>query len=194
MNRFHYDPIIGIWVKVQPKHLETFIQNWERTNELQAFCIYDLPPMLPQNGLIFLHAIEISRLVAYAKYVGYENIKGWVEYAASHDAGLWMSERERIWRTFGPNRLHTHDKNEFDNFWKDQQGVRGLFLMQDLHRISETVSWIDSMRILQVYRPLGFSYRYLTSSQVRKFLELTGIDMEVEVRGINSPNVKSWVR
>ena len=194
MNRFHYDPIIGIWVKVQPKHLEAFIQNWERTNELQAFCIYDLPPMLPQNGLIFLHAIEISRLVAYAKYVGYENIKGWVEYAASHDAGLWMSERERIWRTFGPNRLHTHDKNEFDNFWKDQQGVRGLFLMQDLHRISETVSWIDSMRILQVYRPLGFSYRYLTSSQVRKFLELTGIDMEVEVRGINSPNVKSWVR
>jgi hypothetical protein len=189
-----YDPIIGIWVKAKPSHIQTFIENWKTTHEVQAFGVYDLPPMLPRGGLIFLHAININRLLAYAKYVGYENIKGWPEYAISHDSSLWIRERERIWRTFGPTRLHTRDKNEFDNFWKEQQGVRGLFLMEDLYPISKIVSWVDSMRILQVFRPLGFSYRYLTTTQVCKFLELIGIDMEIEIEGIESPNVRSRLR
>jgi hypothetical protein len=200
---FQYDPIIGIWVKAKGSHIETFIKNWEAKHEVQAFCVYDLPPMLPKGGLIFLHGIKdnnnnkqqkISRLLAYAKYVGYENIKGWPKYIINKDSALWISERERIRNTFGPTRLHTHDKNEFDNFWKKQGGVRGLFLMEDIHPISKMVSRSDSIRILQVYRPVGFRYKYLTATQVRKFLELIGIDAEIEIEGIDSPNVRLRLR
>jgi hypothetical protein len=66
--------------------------------------------------------------------------------------------------------------------------------MEDIHPISKMVSWSDSMRILQVYRPVGFSYKYLTATQVRKFLELIGIDAEIEIEGIDSPNVRLRLR
>lgn len=163
--------------------------NWEKLEETQAFCVYDLPPILPHGSLIFLHAIKTNRLAAYARYVGYEHIKGWYRRTVDHDETLWISERERIWHTFGPSKLHTHDKNEFDRFWKAQMGVRGLFLMEDLQELLETISWNNSMQILQVFRPLGFSYRYLTSTQVQKFLELADIKMEVKIEGITSPEV-----
>ena len=189
-----YEPIIGIWVKAEPRHIETFIQNWERQGNVQAFCVYDLPPMLPQGGIIFLHAIKLNQLVAYAKYVGCEHVKGWYEHTRFRDDRLWMEERKRVWRTFGPQRLHTHDRDDFDKFWKAQMGVRGLFLMKDLQRSPKTISWDDSMKILQVFRPLGFSYRYLTNSQVRKFLGLLGLEMEIEIEGIISPRVISTLR
>ncbi|MEM3550647.1 MAG: hypothetical protein QXV01_06100 [Candidatus Bathyarchaeia archaeon] len=191
---FQYDPIIGIWVKAQPKHLQTFIENWEKTNEVQAFCVYDLPPMLPQGSLVFLHAIGSNRLVAYAKYVECDSIKGWYEHILFAHSNLWINERERVWNTFGPNRLHTHNKAEFDKFWKEQQGIRGLFLMEDIRRISKKISWVDSMRILGVFRPLGFSYKYLTSTQVREFFKLAEIDIEIKIEGINSPKVISRIK
>ncbi|MEM4047478.1 MAG: hypothetical protein QXI65_07175 [Metallosphaera sp.] len=184
-----YEPIIGIWVKAEQRHIETFIKNWETRKDVQAFCVYDLPPMLPEGGIIFLHAIKLNRLIAYAKYVGYEQVKGWYEHTKFRDDRLWIEERERIWQTFGPHRLHTHDKDEFDKFWKAQMGVRGLFLMKDLQRLQKTISWDDSMKILQVFRPLGFSYRYLIESQVRQFLELIGLEMEIQIEGILSPRV-----
>jgi hypothetical protein len=65
-----YEPFVGIWVKAEPRHIQTFIDNWEKFNVPQAFCVYDLPPMLPYGGLIFLHAIGQSRIMAWAKYVG----------------------------------------------------------------------------------------------------------------------------
>jgi len=183
-----YDPIIGIWAKAKPEHIETFIANWEKLKNIQAFCVYDLPPILPEGGLVFLHAIDLNRLIAYAKYTGYEYVKGWYEHTRGDDS-LWFSERERVWHTFGPNKLHTHNKNEFDKFWEEQMGVRGLFFMKDICKLSRNVSWNDSMKILQVFRPLGFSYRYLTNTQVQKFLKLTGIDMEIKIEGISSPRV-----
>lgn len=45
MSTSQYDPIIGIWVKAEPSHIQTFIENWERTLEVQAFGVYDLPPI-----------------------------------------------------------------------------------------------------------------------------------------------------
>jgi len=189
-----YDPIIGIWVKAEPRHIETFIENWERHRDVQAFCVYDLPPMLPRGGVIFLHAIKLNKLVAYAKYVGCEYGKGWYEYTVFHDDELWIEERERIWHAFGLFRLHTHDKNDFNNFWEAQMGVRGLFLMEDLQRSPTTISWHDLMKILQVFRPLGFSYKYLTSAQVKRLLELIGLNVEIEIEGIISPKVISELK
>jgi hypothetical protein len=90
-----YEPIIGVWVKAEPRHIETFIQNWERYGETQAFCVYDLPPMLPEGGMVFLHAIKLNRLTAYARYVGCEYVKGWYEHARLSDDRLWMEERGR---------------------------------------------------------------------------------------------------
>jgi hypothetical protein len=182
-----YDPLIGIWVKSKPSHIQTFIRNWEDTHEAQAFLVYDLPPMLPQGGLIFLHAIKENKLSAYAKYVGCEYIKGW-----SSDYNLWEQERNRIWRTYGNDkkRLHTHKEEEFKKFWEDQKGARGLFLMEEVCEVPKKVSWDEEKRILKIYRPIGFSYKYLTATQVREFLELIGINMEIEVKGIESPIVR----
>jgi len=184
-----YEPIIGIWVKAKPEYIETFIENWENTKQVQAFCVYDVPPILPEGGLVFLHAINLNRLMAYAEYVGYEYIEGWYEHVRIKNDTIWIKERERIWNTYGPNRLHTHDKEEFNDFWEAQKGVRGLFLMRNIFTVTKRVTWDESMKILQVSRPVGFSYKYLTISQVQKFLQLIDVKMEIKVQGITSPKV-----
>lgn len=184
-----YDPIIGIWVKAKPGHIEAFLRNWEADMQSQAFCVYDSPPIVPEGGLVFMHAIGRNRLVAYAKYVDYEYIQGWFQHAVHRNDKLWISERDRIWSTYTPDRLHTRNKSEFERFWAEQMGVRGLFIMEELSRITQRVTWMDSMKILQVNRPLGFSYRYLTESQSKMFLQKAGITMNYEVKGINSPKI-----
>lgn len=184
-----YEPFVGIWVKAEPRHITTFIDNWEKFNEPQAFCVYDLPPMLPYSGLIFLHAIGQNRIMAWAKYVGYDNVKGWYEHDTRANDSVWLSERERIWQSFTPRRLHTHDKDDFDRFWMAQMGVRGLFIMEAITRVTERVGWTESMEILQVHRPLGFSYRYLTASQVEQFMRLIGTPIKLTVEGIHNPKV-----
>lgn len=184
-----YEPFVGIWAKAEPRHVMTFINNWEKFNEPQAFCVYDLPPMLPHGGLIFLHAIGQNRIMAWAKYVGYDYVRGWYEHDTKADDSTWLSERDRIWQNFTAKRLHTHDKNDFDIFWTAQMGVRGLFIMEAITQAPGNVGWTQSMAILHVHRPLGFSYRYLTASQVEQFLQLLGVSLKVTVEGINNPKV-----
>jgi len=145
--------------------------------------------MLPEGGIIFLHAINLNQLVAYAKYVGCEYVKGWYEHTKLRDDRIWIGERERVWHTYGPHRLHTHNKEDFNKFWEAQMGVRGLFLMRDIQKTPKTIPWNNSMRILQVFRPLGFSYRYLTTTQVQKFLDLVDLKIEIKIKGITFPRV-----
>jgi hypothetical protein len=187
--KLSYEPFVGIWVKAEPQHITTFIKNWEKFKELQAFCVYDLPPILPPGGLIFLHAIRENKILAWAKYVGYENVAGWYEHDAGITDSIWLRERERIWHSFAPNKLHTYDKDDFDKFWMDQMGVRGLFIMEEVTRVTPNVGWTQSMKILQVHRPLGFSYKYLTVNQVEQFLRLLNIRLKITVEGINNPKV-----
>lgn len=188
MNR--YEAIAGIWVKAKLEYIEKFINNWEKYKKEQAFCVYDLPPVLPKGGVVFLHAIGKGRLVAYARYAGYEYIKGWYEHIKGDDK-LWIEERERVWRNYGPSRLHTEDKRDFNNFWKDQMGVRGLFLMKDIKRLPEEkqIPWDVSMIVLQVYRPIGFSYKYLTNLQVEELFKHAGLEIKVKIKGVISPKV-----
>jgi hypothetical protein len=184
-----YEPFAGIWVKAEPRHIMTFIENWEMHHEPQAFCVYDLPPMLPHGSLIFLHAIHQNRILAWARYVGHDYVSGWFEHDVRANDSTWLGERERIWKNFTPRRLHTHDKTDFAIFWTEQMGVRGLFTMETITRVDANVDWTQSMKILQVHRPLGFSYRYLTASHVEQFLKLLGTPMRVIVEGINDPKV-----
>jgi hypothetical protein len=88
----------------------TFIDNWEKFKEPQAFCVYDLPPMIPYGGLIFLHAIGQNRIIAWAKYVGYDNVSGWHEHVIGASESVWLNERERIWESYTSRRLHTYSK------------------------------------------------------------------------------------
>ena len=185
-----YEPFVGIWVKAEPRHIMTFIDNWEKFKEPQAFCVYDLPPILPHGGLIFLHGIGQSRIMALAKYVGYDNVVGWYKHVKRANDSKWLSERERIWESFTPKRLHTHDRNDFDRFWGAQMGVRGLFIMGAITRVTTHVGWAQSMEILQIHRPIGFSYRYLTAKQVEQFMRLIGTPIKVMVEGIHNPRVK----
>lgn len=183
-----YHPIVGIWVKARQKHIETFIENWEKFNLIQAFCVYEVPPILPYGGLVFLHAISVNKLLAVARYAGYDDVKGWYEHTLTEDSA-WSGECERIWNSFGPDRLHTHDESDFRHFWTEQMGVRGLFFMKDIRRVADVISWSDSMKVLQVFRPLGFSYKYLTIAQAREFLRLCSMNLQIEVKGIGSPKV-----
>jgi len=121
--------------------------------------------------------------------VAYENVAGWYEHDAGLNDSMWLRERERIWHSFAPKRLHTYDKDDFDRFWMEQMGVRGLFIMEAITGVTQNVGWTQSMKILQVHRPLGFSYRYLTASQVEQFLQLLGTRLKVTVEGINNPKV-----
>lgn len=89
-----YEPFVGIWVKAEPKHITTFINNWEKLKKSQVFCVYDLPPILPPGGLIFLHAILENKILAWAKYVGYENVAGWYE----HEVGITAGQVEQFFR------------------------------------------------------------------------------------------------
>ena len=50
-----------------------------------------------------------------------------------------VSERERVWLRYRANTIDPPAKEDFDHFWEGQNGVRALFVMDELEELPQPV-------------------------------------------------------
>jgi len=89
-------------------------------------------------------------------------------------------ERERVWQA---HRVHTIDppaKEQFDEFWEAQHGVRGLFIMDEVTEMTQPVAFKVYGRALEWGFPMGVGYRYLSLAQSMLLLRLAPMPSRVE--------------
>lgn len=68
--------------------------------------------------------------------------------------------------------------DEFDDFWEAQNGVRGLFLMDEVVQVPERVAFKRYGLALEWGYPTSVGYRYLTFGQCVLLLRLAGLPGE----------------
>src|SRR5262245_59244216 len=66
-------------------------------------------------------------------------------------------------------------KEDFDRFWTGQNGVRALFLMDNLVTVSRRIPFKVYGRALEWGYPMGVGYCYLSLSQDFLLLRLAGL-------------------
>ena len=137
-----------------------FLKNWETNRAPLAFLLYDSPPVLAPGAPVFIHSDKNLRLLATFResqfVAGHKNT---VEPAER------VSERERIWLTYRVSTICPPSKADFNDFWERQNGVRALFIMDNLSSVSQACPFKTYGRGLQWGYPIGVGYRYLTLSQ-----------------------------
>jgi hypothetical protein len=73
-----------------------------------------------------------------------------------------VAERERIWTTYRVATLNPSTKADFDDFWESQNGVRGLFLMDEVVKVPASIAFKPYGLALEWGFPMGVGYRYLS--------------------------------
>jgi hypothetical protein len=117
----------GLWTKCDGVFAEYFLKNWKARREPLAFLLYDPPPALRYGSPVFVHSAKSLRLVA--RFVQCQYVAGYKLTIAKEEREM---ERERVWTHFRVNTITPPTKPEFDSFWEGQNGVRALFLMDEL--------------------------------------------------------------
>ncbi len=154
------DSPFGLWTKCDAVFANYFLKNWETNRAALAFLLYDSPPVLAPGAPVFIHSDKNLRLLATFResqfVAGHKNT---VEPAER------VSERERIWLAHRASTLSPPSKPDFDAFWERQNGVRALFIMDNLSPVPWACPFRTYGRGLQWGYPIGVGYRYLTLSQ-----------------------------
>ena len=154
------DTPFGLWTKCDAVFADYFLKNWQARREPLAFMLYDSPPMLLTGAPVFIHSDKNLRLLASFResqlVAGYKQTIEPMERA---------TERERIWTTYRANTIDPPAKEDFDSFWENQNGVRALFVMDNLTELTKPLPFKVYGRALEWGYPMGVGYRYLTLSQ-----------------------------
>lgn len=156
----HIDRPFGLWTKCDSVFADYFLRNWQARQEPLAFLLYDSPPVLTFGAPVFIHSDKNLRLLATFRES---------QFVAGHkntvDAEERHAERERIWSTYRDRTASPPAKADFDAFWERQNGVRALFLMENLVPIDASCQFKAYGSALQWGYPIGVGYRYLSLSQ-----------------------------
>lgn len=154
------DAPFGLWTKCDAVFADYFLKNWQVRREPLAFLLYDSPPALPMRAPVFIHSDKNLRLLASFRES---------QFIAGHkqtvDSEERFVERERVWTAYRMNTLDPPTKEDFDLFWDSQNGVRALFVMDNLMELSKPLPFKVYGRALEWGYPMGVGYRYLTLSQ-----------------------------
>ncbi len=154
------DAPFGLWTKCDVVFADYFLKNWQARHEPLAFMLYNSPPMLLMGAPVFIHSDKNLRLLASFResqlVAGYKQTIEPMERA---------TERERIWTTYRANTIDPPAKEDFDSFWENQNGVRALFMMDNLTELPKPLPFKVYGRALEWGYPMGVGYRYLTLSQ-----------------------------
>jgi hypothetical protein len=150
----------GLWTKCDRVFADYFLKNWIRRREPLAFLLFDPPPAIRAGAPVFIHSDKELRLVARFREA---------QFVAGHkltvEAEERQAERERIWESYRAGTIDPPTKETFDEFWQAQNGVRGLFLMDEVTELSEPVAFKVYGRALEWGYPMGVGYRYLSLPQ-----------------------------
>ena len=164
----------ALWTKCDSVFAEYFVKNWTRRPEPLAFLLYDPPPALRPGSPIFIHSDKNLRLLARFR-------EG--QFVAGHkltvEAEERVAERERVWHTHRVNTIEPPTKEQFDKFWQAQNGVRGLFVMDQIVELTPPMTFKLYGRALQWGYPMGVGYRYLSLAQSLLLLKMTATTSEV---------------
>jgi hypothetical protein len=164
----------GLWTKCDGVFADYFLKNWTQVREPLAFLLYDPPPSLRKGSPVFIHSDGSLRLLARFR-------EG--QFVAGHKHTVEeeerVAERERVWRPYRVNTVNPPTKAEFDEFWEGQDGVRGLFIMDEVTVLPKPVAFKVYGRALEWGFPRGVGYRYLSLPQ--SVLLLRGAAMSPDV-------------
>lgn len=166
----------GLWTKCDRVFADYFVLNWRTRQEPVAFLLYDPAPDLPCGAPVFIHSNKNLRLVA--RYRRGLHIAG---HKKTAEADERLEERDWVWERFRRDTLDPPSKSDFDDFWDGQNGVRGLFFMDELLVVNDPPQFRDYGRALEWGYPAGVGYRYLASMQCLLLARQIGLD-ENQVR------------
>jgi hypothetical protein len=153
------DGPLGLWTKCGRVFADYFLTNWTERREPLAFLLYDPPPALHAGAPVFIHS-EKLRMVA--RFCEGQFVAG---YKLTVDAEERLAERERVWATYRAATLDPPAKADFDAFWDAENGIRGLFLMEDVAALPRPVPWGVYSKALEWGYPKSVGYRYLSLAQ-----------------------------
>ena len=150
----------GLWTKCAPVFADYFLKNWSHAHQPLAFLLYDPPPALQPGAPVFIHADKELRLLA--RFREGQFVAG---HKATVDPDERRAERERIWQTHRAGTFDPPAREEFDRFWEARNGIRGLFLMDEVAKLPRPVAFKVYGRALEWGFPMGVGYRYLSVGQ-----------------------------
>ena len=171
------DAPFGLWTKCDPVFAEYFTKNWRERGKPLAFLLYDSPPVLVPGAPIFVHSDKRLRLLTTFRESHY--VAGH-KYTVPADERL--AERERVWSTYRELTVDPPAKADFDGFWDRQNGIRSLFLMEDVLPFARVCQFKYYGRGLEWGYPLGVGYRYVSLSQCLLLLRFAKASEEVSGR------------
>ncbi|GEM_PF-1169125 len=164
------DAPFGLWTKCDAVFADYFVKNWGVRREPLAFLLYDSPPVLPAGAPVFVHSDKNLRLLA-----SFRESQFVVGHKQTAEANERVAERERIWTMYRANTIDPPTKREFDSFWDAQNGVRALFMMDNLTELPKPLPFKVYGRALEWGYPIGVGYRYMTLSQIVLLLRAAGL-------------------
>jgi hypothetical protein len=154
------DAPFGLWTKCDAVFADYFLKNWQIRREPLAFLLYDSPPVLPARAPVFIHSDKNLRLLA-----SFRNSQFVSGHKQTADPRERLVARERVWVTYRENTVAPPTKEDFDSFWDSQNGIRALFVMDNLTEIPKPLPFKVYGRALEWGYPMGVGYRYLPFSQ-----------------------------
>lgn len=86
-----------------------------------------------------------------------------------------IETREWVWTTFRASTINAPEKADYDRFWDSQNGIRSLFIMDDIVEVPCRSQFKDYGRALEWGYPTGVGYRYVTLSQSVLLLACAGL-------------------
>jgi hypothetical protein len=124
----------GLWTKCDAVFADYFLKNWKSRREPLAFLLYDPPPVMPSGLPVFVHSDKNLRMVA--RFLEGQFVAGHKHTVEKDER---VAERERVWLRYRAKTIDPPAKDDFDKFWDGQNGVRALFVMDEVTELSDPV-------------------------------------------------------
>jgi hypothetical protein len=134
----------GLWTKCDAVFADYFTRNWEERGEALAFLLYDSPPVFAPGSPVFIHSDKNLRLLA--RFRESQFVSGHKQTVPTEER---LTERERVWSTYRERTVNAPSRAEFDVFWGRQNGVRALFLMDNILPLGSSCHFKEYGRSLE---------------------------------------------
>ena len=172
----------GLWTKCDAIFADYFLNNWTSRRAPLAFLLYDPPPTMRSGSPVFIHSDKNLRLVA--RFLEGQFVAG---HKLTVEKNERLEERDRVWARCRADTLDPPAKQDFDVFWDGQNGVRALFLMDEVTELPKPVAFKVYGRALEWGYPMGVGYRYLSLAQTVLLLRMAALPHgqgELFLRGV----------
>jgi hypothetical protein len=164
----------GLWTKCDRIFANYFLSNWESRRVPQAFFLFDSPPVLPIGAPVFIHSDHGLRLIA--RFRGSQYVSSYKKTNEDHER---QQEKERCWTQYRAGTIDAPSRQEFDEFWEQQNSVRAIIIMDNFLPVPTPPQFKDYGRALEWGYPTSVGWRPLDLFQVYYLMKLCKLDLAV---------------